>query len=363
MYDNGVNQALHGARVKWHIIQRYMTHTSCTVLPFACLLLATIAWGTAKEETLSPESLISRARLQQEIWTEGTPSMSMRAELQPLDAKGAMIQGAYTFDWVSTSQWKETIKIGNYERLRVRDAKGYWQKSALSYQPEIIFQLELLLHLKEALRLEPKQTLTKLKKREKDGVRQRCTEVKWQPGTDRILCFDEVNGSLASIEYPTGDHQSPPEISRIEYDVFKPAAGKFVPYETRALRGRKVVAAVKILEISKITEENPALFHVPEDAEFWAYCDDMQEAELVDRVQPRYPTSARMNREQGRVILYGVIEPDGSLSHLALIQRATPDLEAATVQAVPQWHYKPAARSQTPIRMETSIPADFWLQN
>ena len=83
---------------------------------------------------------------------------------------------------------------------------------------------------------------------------------------------------------------------------------------------------------------------------------------MADRVPPRYPTSARANQEQGRVILYAVIEADGSLSHMTIIHRSTPDLEAAAVEAIRHWHYKPAACGQTPIRVETSIATDFWLQ-
>ena len=289
--------------------------------------------------------------------------MLMRAEVQVSDAKGALVPGDYTFNWVSPSQWIEEIRFGSYERLRVRDAKGYWQKSGLSYQPEIIFYLDTMLHLKDALKVGPKQTLGKVRNREKSGIRQQCTEVKWAAGTERIMCFDEANGALVSVEYPRGDNQNSPEISRIEYGAFNSVGGKLVPYEIRALKNLKVIAAVKVLEIAKITEENPALFNVPMNAEFWVQCDDMQEAELADRVQPRYPTSARANHEQGRVILYAVIEADGSLSHITIIHRSTPDLEAAAVEAIRHWHYKPAACGQTPIRVETSIATDFWVQH
>ncbi len=339
-----------------------MNHNKSTVLIFASLFLASAAWCGGKEEAAGPEALISRARLQEEIWTKGTPPMLMRAEIQVSDAKGSLAHGDYTLDWVSPSQWREEIRFGNYERLRVRDAKGYWQKSGLSYQPEIIFQLDTILHLEDALRVGPKQTLGKVRNREKAGVRQRCTEVKWTRGTDRIMCFDEANSALVSVEYPRGENQNPPEISRIEYRAFSAVGGKLVPYEIRALKTRKVIAAVRVLEIAKITEENPAPFNVPVNAEFWAQCDDVQEAELVDHVQPRYPASARTNHEQGRVILYAVVEADGSLSHMTIIHRATPDLEAAAVEAIRHWHYKPAACGQTPIRAQTSIAMDFWLQ-
>jgi len=343
-------------------MQRHMNPNKSVVFIFALVFLANPAWSADKEEPASPEELISRARSQEEIWAQGTPPMSMRAELQVFDAKGTPVHGDYSLDWVSPSKWREEIRFGKYERLRVRDAKGYWQTSGLSYQPEIIFQLDTLVHIKDAFKVRSKQSLGKVKNREKAGLQQKCTEVKWAKATERIMCFDVANGALVSIEYPRGEHQNPPEMSRMKYGALKVVGGKLVPYEIRALKDGKVVASVKVLETTKITEENSALFSVPVNAEFWAQCDDMQEAELLDRVQPRYPTSARTNREQGRVILYAVVEADGSLSHMAIIHRATPDLEAAAVEAIRHWHYKPAACGQTPIRVETSIATDFWLQ-
>jgi hypothetical protein len=332
-------------------------------LIFACLLLANAALCADKEEPTSPEALIARARSQGEIWIDGAPPMLMRADLEVLDPKSVLVHGDYTLNWVSPSQWREEIRFGNYERIRVRETKGYWQKSALTYQPEIIFQLDTLLHLKEALRVASRLTLGKVKNRDKAGVRQRCLEVKWTKSTERVMCFDETTGTLISIEYPRGENQNPPEITRIEYGAFNAVGGKLIPYEIRALREQKTVAAIKVLEISRRTGENPALFNVPVNAEFWAQCDDMQEVELLDRVQPTYPDSSRINHEQGRVILYAVIEVDGSVSHMAIIHRATPAFEAATIETVGHWHFKPASCGQTPIRLETSIATDFWLKN
>ena len=311
----------------------YMRDNTSIFLIFGCLLLTVGAWCADKDDATTPEALISRARLQGEIWIDGTPPMLMRAEMQVLSAKGEMVHGDYTLNWISPSRWREEIRFGNYERLRVGDGKGYWQKSALDFQPEIIFQLDMLLHVKDVLKVGSKQTLGKVKAREKNGVRQKCTEVKWTKATDRIICFDEASGSLINAEYPTRENGNPPEISRIEYDAFSVIGGKLVPYEIRALKDRKVIAAIKALEIAKITEENPALFDVPPKAEFWAHCDDVLEAQQVERVQPIYPESARANHEQGRVVLYAVVEGDGTLSHIAIIGRVTPDLEAREVRS------------------------------
>src|SRR5258708_10101423 len=185
-------------------MRRHMNSNKSVVFIFAFVFLANTAWSTDREEQASPEELISRARSEEEIWAQGTPPVSVRAELQVFDAKGIPVHGDYSLDWVSPSKCRAEIRFGKYERLRVRDAKGYWQTSELSYQPEIIFQLDTLLHLKNASKVRSKQSLGKVKDREKAGLRQKCTEVKWTKATERIMCFDDANGALLSADYPTG---------------------------------------------------------------------------------------------------------------------------------------------------------------
>jgi len=326
---------------------------------FACVLLASGVCSASKEDSVSPEALITQARKLHEVWTAGTPPVVMRAEIQVFNAKGDVTPGQYIVNWVSPVRWREEFRFPNYQRVRIHDAKGYWQESGLNFQPEIIVQLETLLDFKAVLKIGAKQSLGKVKSREKDGVRQKCTEIKWATGAERTLCFDQASGNLLSVEYPTHEDQNPPEISRIEYAAFDNVGEKRIPFQIRAYRDRKVVAAIRILEIKPIAEEHPELFVASTNSEFWAQCDDMQEAELVGHVQPEYPVSARTNRESGRVIFYAVIEADGTLSHLTVIQQVTPAIESAAADAVRQWHYKPAVCGSTPVRVATSIAVDF----
>ena len=184
--------------------------------------------------------------------------------------------------------------------------------------------------------------------------------MKWKSGaTERTLCFDNSDGTLASIEYAKDPRQTP-DITRIEYAAFKTVAGKHVPFEIRALKDRQVVAAVNFTEIAPAAPD-PALFKAPVNSEFWTQCDDMH-PQVANQVMPKYPAGALAHHKQGRVIIYAVIETDGSLSHMAVIEGVSPELDAAVLEAVRQWHYKPAVCKQEPIRMQTSIPVDFWVQ-
>ena len=187
------------------------------------------AFCLGKDDTVSPESLLAQARKLHDVWSDGTPAVKVRAEIEIVDAKGKAIPGQYSINWISPSRWREELEIANYKRLRVHDSKGYWQQSTLSFQPEIIFQLDSILDFKTVLKIGPKQSLGKVKTREKDGVRQKCTEVKWTTGTERVLCFDEANGNLLSVEYPRAENQNPPDISRVEYSAFNKLGDKRIP--------------------------------------------------------------------------------------------------------------------------------------
>ncbi len=281
----------------------------------------------------------------------------MKAKIEVANTDGTSAQGDYIFDWVSPTVWREEIKFANYDRLRVRDTMGYWQKSTLDFQPMLIYELSGMLHVKDVLRVRSVQTLGKVKSRERDGVRQNCAAVNWPKATDRILCFDESNGALISTEYPQ-DRPAPSPFSRIEYSAFHSVGAKLVPFEIREFKDKKTIATMTVVEMTDVKEVKMALFAPPSDAVLWPQCDDMQDAEPVERIPLNYsPVTQTIALK--RVILYAVIEEDGSLSHVTVIQSARPDMDKAAVDAFRRWRYKPAQCGRTPIRAETSMYFDF----
>jgi TonB family protein len=329
---------------------------------FACVFFVsgTCIWSNGDANTA--EALVSRARQLQALWVDGTPRLRMRAGLQVVGAKGAVAHGQYIVDWVSPSRWREEIRSGSYSRVRVHNNKGHWQKSELTFQPEVIFELDQILQFEDLLRIGPEETFGKIRSHEKDGVRQSCVEVKWRRSTDRTLCFADATGNLVSVEYSMPEHGNSLQISKIEFGDFHVVGQKRVPFEIRALRDGKNIIIATVLELAPVAEESGAGFAAPEGSEFWAKCDNMRQAKLETKVSPNYAASAVQNREQGRVIFYAVIEADGTVSHLAQIQKAGPALDAAAAEAIQQWRYEPAACGALPVRTETSIALDFWIE-
>src|SRR5580698_6426649 len=116
-----------------------------------------------KDDTVSPESLLAQARKLQDVWSDGTPAVRVRTEINILGAKGKTTTGQFVVTWISPSRWTEELEIANYKRVRVHNSKGYWQQSTLSVQPEIIFQLDSILDFKTVLKIGAKQSLAKVK--------------------------------------------------------------------------------------------------------------------------------------------------------------------------------------------------------
>ena len=81
---------------------------------------------------------------------------------------------------------------------------------------------------------------------------------------------------------------------------------------------------------------------------------------LTNRVEPTYPTVARLARIHGDVVLTAIIDKDGNIENLQLVS-GHPMLAPAAIDAVKQWRYKPYLLNGQPVEVETTITVNFEL--
>jgi periplasmic protein TonB len=86
-----------------------------------------------------------------------------------------------------------------------------------------------------------------------------------------------------------------------------------------------------------------------------------QEAMLVRRVEPIYPTWARQAHVSGTVELRAIIAKDGSVINLEVIS-GHPMLVRAAVDAVRQWRYRPTLLNNQPVEVQTFVTVKFVLE-
>jgi periplasmic protein TonB len=86
----------------------------------------------------------------------------------------------------------------------------------------------------------------------------------------------------------------------------------------------------------------------------------MLEGNLIQKVQPVYPSLARTAHVQGTVVLAALISKEGTIEDLRLLS-GHPMLVPAAIDAVKQWRYKPYILNGDAIEVETQITVNFSL--
>ena len=89
---------------------------------------------------------------------------------------------------------------------------------------------------------------------------------------------------------------------------------------------------------------------------------NVQAANLIRKVTPLYPSTAKFDRVEGTVIMKAVIGKDGSILSLEQVNKLVDSrLAEAALDAVKQWQYKPTLLNGEPIEVVTEIEVNFTL--
>ncbi len=87
---------------------------------------------------------------------------------------------------------------------------------------------------------------------------------------------------------------------------------------------------------------------------------NVQQANLVRKVNPSYPPLAKQARIQGHVMLQAVISKEGTIQDLK-VASGHPLLVQAALDAVKQWVYRPTMLNGEPVEVSTEIDVNFTL--
>jgi TonB family protein len=91
---------------------------------------------------------------------------------------------------------------------------------------------------------------------------------------------------------------------------------------------------------------------------------DIAQANLIFQSKPVYPPAARLAGVQGAVVIQAIITSEGTLTDLRVLNAEVhPDLNAAALDAVKQWRYKPTMLNGQPIATITTITVNFSLED
>jgi TonB family protein len=87
---------------------------------------------------------------------------------------------------------------------------------------------------------------------------------------------------------------------------------------------------------------------------------NVMSAQIVKKIAPEYPATAKQAHIQGTVVLKVTIDKSGDVQSLQLVS-GHPMLAPAAIDAVKQWKYTPYLLNGEPVTVETNVTVNFTL--
>jgi protein TonB len=82
----------------------------------------------------------------------------------------------------------------------------------------------------------------------------------------------------------------------------------------------------------------------------------------IGKVQPSYPAAARTAKLEGRVTLQGMVEIDGTVTEITVLQSPNKVFDQAAIDALKRFRFEPARRNGVSVRHPVTVPIDFVLE-
>ena len=81
------------------------------------------------------------------------------------------------------------------------------------------------------------------------------------------------------------------------------------------------------------------------------------------KVDPAYPPDVLRDRVEGKVTLYAVIQADGTVDEIRVLDSLDSRLDATAMRALARWHFQPATKNGAPVALEAVVEVPFRMKH
>jgi protein TonB len=164
---------------------------------------------------------------------------------------------------------------------------------------------------------------------------------------------------------PLTQNEPPPQVA-ITQPVAPPTVGVAVPVPDAEAPPEQTIASQEEIVATTpgvssgegdLIVQPPAEDALPAFGEY-VYYDELPE--VITRVNPQYPDLAREASVDGTVLIQALVGKDGKVRDTKVV-KSIPMLDAAAINAVKQWVFKPALSNNKPVAVWVAVPVRFSL--
>lgn len=312
------------------------------------LLVAILLLLPAPALAQSAADLFARARDLVAVRSAGSPPFRLTMSLTARD-KDAPAAGKYELIWLGPDRWRESVELGDYAEVRTADARRVYVQRSVFGQPEPVYWLLRYADLRTALLLATEDKPGK-PKNDKRGL---CVKVDGPRTASEHVCFDSAGLPVRTLR------------ARLTFSGSARLAGKSFPQSIAILRHDEdddVLLQADLQSLEPLAPGSlPDISLPPQSVIVFNTCPDPQPARLVVSAPPVVPEAARIAGAFGTVAVYAVVGADGEPRRLQVVHSVNRNLDAAAVQTVRKWKYRPQSCDGQPVESEVVVNVPFIL--
>jgi hypothetical protein len=310
--------------------------TSFQILFLATTLSLFSSTVFASDKQTEAASLIQHAKQLSDIRAEGAPAFRLRLDIKAIKRDGSALAGTYTEVWVSKTQWRREIVVGDTHRTEVAAGWKRFLLDPVKALPEHTIDLPALSDI-GTFQLEAWQP-DKIENRKLNGASLRCIETlpvirfgvhisgrESEGSAERpSLCFDRSNGLLVAAI----DLASQGELYFLsDYQKF---GDRIYARSYQFLEGEQPRLEARVVELIALPQVDPELFAVPNEAKELTGCPDP-----VRPPRGVYQPEPGSFYGSGVVAIHTTVGIDGTPRDLSVVESSgNPKQDKAALEAV-----------------------------
>jgi len=263
----------------------------------------------------------------------------------------AAVEGNYLLEVVSPSFWREEINFDNYKLRRVGVRNRIWTQTTHDFTPLVVEEIGIALS-SASLRLGQDHVVNRIYDREIDGADDRCIEFDTIRRNDKMqnqVCVEKASGYMTYARHGGTD---------VTFSDFFHFGSRVKPRRiTITLPDKaKIVADSTYNDIGQF---DPADFKPIDGADVSERCHDSSGAVAVFAPDPVYPQTPELAGYKGKITGVVKVGQDGSVLNAAIVDSLQPVLDAAALEAVKKWKFKPGTCNGKPVNSVTQFTVTY----
>lgn len=331
--------------------REWITATAIT----AMVAFPQVAKARNKRIQLEGERLIQRARKLSDIRAKGGLPFHLGARFRFKKSSESPVEGTYTLDWVSPTQWSQQLKTTGFREIEVGGTGTIWILRSTQYEPLVAYSVKKALGFYRELTLPSRGAVKSL--RRVDAGKMIRLKTRFNTWTGYRLWIDANSGILVRKEGPANLREV---LSLRDYHTLGP---RFLfPWQISESEEGVFTLRIGLDSLSQLHEIAPALFDPPLGAKERPGCQDPEPPVPITLKVPHYPKRARKRYTQGIVSLSLSIGANGSVKDVTILNTPSPDLASASMTTIKkEWRFKPAMCGKLSVPTDSLVQTSFSL--